>query len=133
MITSLKMSNVGPAPKMELEFGRRLNLLTGDNGLGKSFLLDIAWWAMTRNWPADINPKLTSGKVALPTDKKQKAHIDFSFSALSKNKDYTSVTSRCKSRIKNGNLFFIINPKRIDYEEIQGYPDPRRTAATGCP
>jgi len=45
----------------------------------------------------------------------------------------TSVTSRFKSRIKSGNLFFIINPKRIDYEEIQGYPDPRRTAATGCP
>ena len=44
-----------------------------------------------------------------------------------------SVMSRFKSRIKRGNLFFIINPKRIDYEEIQGDPDPRRTAATGCP
>ena len=66
MIRHLKMSNVGPAPKMELEFGRRLNLLTGDNGLGKSFLLDIAWWAMTRKWPAEINPKLTAGKKALP-------------------------------------------------------------------
>lgn len=83
MIRHLKMSNVGPAPKMELEFGRRLNLLTGDNGLGKSFLLDIAWWAMTRKWPAELNPKLTAGKVALPTDKKQKAEIDFSFSAVS--------------------------------------------------
>ena len=26
----------------------RLNLITGDNGLGKSSLLDIAWWALTR-------------------------------------------------------------------------------------
>ena len=42
----------------------------------------------------------------------------------------STVTSRCKSRIKSVNLFFIINPKRIDYEEIQGYPDPRRTATT---
>lgn len=83
MIKHLKMSNVGPAPKMELEFGRRLNLLTGDNGLGKSFLLDIAWWSMTRKWPAELNPQLTAGKVALPTDKKQKAEIDFSFSAVS--------------------------------------------------
>lgn len=90
MIKHLKISNIGPAPKMELEFGNRLNLLTGDNGLGKSFLLDIAWWAMTRKWPAELNPKLTSGKVALPTDKKQKAEIDFSFSAASKTKGHTS-------------------------------------------
>ncbi len=90
MIKHLKMTNVGPAPKMELEFGKRLNLITGDNGLGKSFLLDIAWWVMTRKWPAELNPKLTSGKVALPTDRKQEAEIDFSFSAVSKTKDYIS-------------------------------------------
>jgi predicted ATPase len=90
MIKHLKITNIGPAPKMELEFGNRLNLLTGDNGLGKSFLLDIAWWAMTRKWPAELNPKLTSGKVALPTDKKQKAEIDFSFLAASKTKGHTS-------------------------------------------
>lgn len=84
MIKHLKMSNIGPASKMELEFGKRLNLLTGDNGLGKSFLLDIAWWSMTRKWPAELNPKLTTGKLALPTDKKQKAEIDFSFSGVSK-------------------------------------------------
>ncbi len=90
MIKHLKMINVGPASTMELEFGRRLNLLTGDNGLGKSFLLDIAWWAMTRKWPAELNPKLTSGKVALPTDKKRKAEIDFSFTAASKTKGHTS-------------------------------------------
>jgi hypothetical protein len=90
MIRHLKMTNVGPAPKMELEFGKRLNLITGDNGLGKSFLLDIAWWAMTRKWPAELNPRLTSGKVALPTDKKRDAEIDFSFSAASRTKDFTS-------------------------------------------
>lgn len=48
MITRLKLNNVGPAPTMDLEFGDRLNIITGDNGLGKSFLLDIVWWAMTR-------------------------------------------------------------------------------------
>ncbi len=48
MIKHLKMSNVGPAPVLELEFGERLNLLTGDNGLGKSFLLAIIWWSLTR-------------------------------------------------------------------------------------
>jgi len=90
MIKHLRMSNVGPSPRMELEFGKRLNILTGDNGLGKSFLLDIAWWAMTRKWPAELNSRLTAGKVALPTDKKQKAKIDFSFSAASITKDHAS-------------------------------------------
>lgn len=35
---------------MAFEFGPRLNLLTGDNGVGKSFVLDIAWWALTGWW-----------------------------------------------------------------------------------
>ncbi len=90
MIKHLRMVNVGAAPHMELDFGKRLNLLTGDNGLGKSFLLDIAWWAMTRRWPAELNPQLTYGKVALPTEKKQKAEIEFSFSAVSITKGHTS-------------------------------------------
>jgi predicted ATP-binding protein involved in virulence len=38
---------------MELEFAPRLNVLTGDNGLGKSFILDIAWWALTLTWPGE--------------------------------------------------------------------------------
>ncbi|WP_218969708.1 hypothetical protein, partial [Candidatus Synechococcus spongiarum] len=46
----------------------RLNLSIGDNGLGKSFLLDVAWWALTRKWPRDLNPRLMSGYQARPTD-----------------------------------------------------------------
>lgn len=89
MIKHLKMSNVGPASKMELEFGKRLNLLTGDNGLGKSFLLDIAWWALTRKWPAELNTKLTAGKKALPNSDGEAA-ISFSFTSKSKDESYES-------------------------------------------
>jgi len=90
MIKFLKMTNVGPVSHMGLEFGKRLNLITGDNGLGKSFLLDIAWWAMTRKWPGEMNSKLTSGNVALPTHKKENASISYAFSAASKEMAYTS-------------------------------------------
>jgi hypothetical protein len=89
MIKHLKLKNVGPAPSMALEFGKRLNLLTGDNGLGKSFLLDIAWWAVTRKWPDEINPRLTAGKKALPADKGE-ATIEFSFTGKSKEETYIS-------------------------------------------
>ena len=50
MLEYLHLKNVGPASEMEMELAPRLNLVTGDNGLGKSFLLDVAWWALTRTW-----------------------------------------------------------------------------------
>ena len=50
MIEELSFQGVGPAPELRLEFRRRINFLTGDNGLGKSFLLEAAWWALTRTW-----------------------------------------------------------------------------------
>ncbi|MBI2372909.1 MAG: ATP-binding protein [Deltaproteobacteria bacterium] len=77
MLKTLQLTNVGPAPAMKLELAPRLNLITGDNGLGKSFLLDVAWWALTRKWPQDLNANLTSGYAARPTDVTQKASIEF--------------------------------------------------------
>jgi len=83
MLKSLKLQNVGPAPSMELELGERLNLLTGDNGLGKSFLLDVMWWALTRKWPQDVNEWMTSGYPARPRDPKQQASIECSLQGKS--------------------------------------------------
>lgn len=53
MITKLTLKNVGPAPSMEVEFSPRLNIITGDNGLGKTFILDAAWFALTRTWAGE--------------------------------------------------------------------------------
>ena len=50
MLETLSLRNLGPAPELDFEFGERLNLITGDNGLGKTFILDVAWWALTRCW-----------------------------------------------------------------------------------
>ena len=48
MLETLTIRNLGPSPEMTLSFAPRLNLITGDNGLGKTFLLDLAWWSLTR-------------------------------------------------------------------------------------
>ena len=77
MLERLELENVGPAPEMALDLKRRMNLITGDNGLGKSFLLDVAWWALTRRWPRDLNPRLTSGYPARPTDMSRPAKLRF--------------------------------------------------------
>ncbi len=92
MLKFLHLKNVGPAPEMKMELGDRLNLITGDNGLGKSFLLDVVWWALTRRWPQDINPNLTSGYPARPTDVKKPATIEFRLTPKTKAKEvsYTS-------------------------------------------
>ena len=50
MLEHLKLKNLGPAAVMDFQFGPRINVLTGDNGLGKTFVLDLAWWALTRTW-----------------------------------------------------------------------------------
>ncbi len=76
MLKYLKLENVGPAAKMELDLAHRLNIITGDNGLGKSFLLDVAWFVNTGSWPRDVNSGLTSGYKALPRDRSAKAIIE---------------------------------------------------------
>jgi hypothetical protein len=49
-LSFMEIKNVGPASKLVIEPSRRLNLITGDNGLGKTFLMECAWWAMTGTW-----------------------------------------------------------------------------------
>lgn len=67
MISRLSIHNVGPAEEVCMEFGQGLNVITGDNGVGKSFLLDVIWWTLTRQWPQEVNPTLTCGRKAMPT------------------------------------------------------------------
>ena len=57
----LETAGIGPAASMNISFGDRLTIITGDNGLGKSFLLEVAWFALSGDW-ADSNSK------ALPTN-----------------------------------------------------------------
>lgn len=90
MLHYLHLVNVGPAPEMEMTLAPRLNLITGDNGLGKSFLLDVAWWALTRRWPHDLNPALTSGYPAKPNELNRRAAIEFVVISKTKEVAYAS-------------------------------------------
>ena len=77
MLEHLALRNVGPAAEMTLDLAKRVNLVTGDNGLGKSFLLDVAWWALTRRWPREVNRRMTSGYPARPYDAARTSQIRF--------------------------------------------------------
>lgn len=94
MLHQIKLQNVGVAPEITFDFSRRLNIITGDNGLGKSFILDVAWWILSRTWPSQHNAHLSSGKMARPLGRGE-AEISFIVDGKSKNKlRYSSKFSR---------------------------------------
>jgi len=64
MLHTLHLKGVGPADELELRLAPRLNVVTGDNGLGKSFLLDAAWWVLTRTWGSYPLEPRDAGKPA---------------------------------------------------------------------
>jgi len=53
MIRHLTLEDVGPTRKLEFDFAPRMNVLTGDNGLGKTFVLDVLWWVLTTTWAGE--------------------------------------------------------------------------------
>ncbi|BCL81433.1 ATP-binding protein [Ktedonobacteria bacterium brp13] len=63
----LTMTEIGPADEFELDCATRINAITGDNALGKTFLLECAWWALTNTWASKYpaHPKKTAQKPAI--------------------------------------------------------------------
>ena len=50
MLTRIVTHDTEPMGDLDVPLAPRLNLLCGDNGLGKTFLIDLAWWALTESW-----------------------------------------------------------------------------------
>lgn len=42
--------SIGILENIAINFGKRLTLMTGDNGLGKTLILDVVWWILTGEW-----------------------------------------------------------------------------------
>ncbi|MEM9454025.1 MAG: AAA family ATPase [Myxococcota bacterium] len=87
MIHELKLSGVGPTDELEIELQPRVNLIVGDNGLGKTFLLDVAWWVLSRSWASPYQ--------ALPRRHTQKARIEYVVDIKSAKKKASAKQSRC--------------------------------------
>jgi hypothetical protein len=49
-ISFLGLREIGPATDFDYEPSDRLNIITGDNSLGKTFILESIWWALTGGW-----------------------------------------------------------------------------------
>jgi hypothetical protein len=63
ILSYLQLNSIGPFKQLIFEPGQRLNIITGDNGLGKTFLLECAWWALSGLWPQNpVYPRKDAGK-----------------------------------------------------------------------
>lgn len=49
-IDALSFVGVGPAPSLKVNLAPRLTLLTGQNSVGKTFILEVLWWGLTATW-----------------------------------------------------------------------------------
>jgi hypothetical protein len=105
MLESLQLQNVGPAQDLKINLAPRLNLITGDNGLGKTLLLDVAWWALTGAWPA------TWGGQGVVPERKD-ASIEWAGAGGSSTVTYDFQNSRWGGKpIKPGEGFFGPTPE----------------------
>ncbi|MEO1273753.1 MAG: AAA family ATPase, partial [Myxococcota bacterium] len=85
MLKHLEFRSVGPAEEMAITLCPRINVLVGDNGLGKTFILDAAWWALTRTW---------AGEMLMPHRPPSKPQIYFEYKAKTTTYEHTSIFKR---------------------------------------
>ena len=91
-LSRLELRNVGPTDYMCMQLSPRINIITGDNGLGKTFLMDCAWWALTDMWVSDIaRPKYPEGskKSTISFDIAGKNKTSQSQTVLYDNRNFT--------------------------------------------
>ena len=111
-LESIALVGVGPAKDIKFNFADRLNIITGDNGLGKTFLLDCAWWALTGRW-ADIDQPVR------PRQDSRQSSISFSISSkFSESK--TINFDRITQTWPQNNISRSILPGIVIYAQVDG-------------
>ena len=90
-LTFLHIHGAGPTADMSFRPASRMTIITGDNGLGKSFLMECAWWALTGNW---------AGRPALPTPESDEVYIEFDIQGSPKSHEESSRINYDRRRLK---------------------------------
>lgn len=121
MLEKLHLKNVGPAPEMELEFGSRVNIITGDNGLGKSFILDVAWFALTGDWLQNSNQTMLNGQEVRPSKKNTK--LEFTLNSTVPMKAWEDITEASWSFVYNFSIQKWQDQKEIILSNANRKPD----------
>lgn len=97
MIDWIELTEVGPAQHLRVDFARRLTVFAGDNGLGKSFLLEVAWWVLTGRWarePALPRSPAAGPPAADPRMSGRRNGSEFSVSYLSESGSWSGMPGK---------------------------------------
>jgi predicted ATP-binding protein involved in virulence len=98
-LSVLTIEGIGVAKKLRMELADRINLFTADNGLGKSFILDCAWYALSGYWinlpaypreDADRDDPKISFQIKNKTKKGYKGYVSYDW----KQQEWASLEER---------------------------------------
>ncbi|HUO05018.1 MAG TPA: AAA family ATPase [Candidatus Binataceae bacterium] len=81
----LEMKGLGPSAHLSFQPAERLSIITGDNGLGKTFILECAWWALTGHW---------AGRAAFPNPDQSLPAVSIKFEIAASKSRPESITIR---------------------------------------
>ena len=109
-----------------MQLSPRINIITGDNGIGKTFIMDCAWWALTNTWTGkEARPKFPGGR--------KRASIGFSIAGKTKTTEEQKVLYDNKNLTWKRSADTAAIPGLIIYALVDGsYAvwDPSKNRAT---
>ena len=76
MLKRVEVDGIGPANGLVVEPGPGTTVVTGENGRGRTLLLDATWRAMTGAWPGETNPGLGTGQPPAPAGGRGRASVE---------------------------------------------------------
>jgi hypothetical protein len=82
----VRLEQCGPADSFLYKPGDRLTIITGDNSLGKTFLLEAIWWALTGEWVETDQPLMPK-----PAAEPAEALISFGIRAGKRRQEFTAI------------------------------------------
>ena len=127
-LRELRLRNVGPVSRADFLPAERVSIITGDNGLGKTFLLECCWWSLTGQW---------AERQALPHDPERPASIEFVIARKNdfparKTIDFDASTFRWPSPKERPTIPGLVVYARVDgslavWDPVRHYADDKET------
>jgi len=126
LIKRIELKGIGPSNQFIFEPSNRLNLIMGDNGLGKTFLLECLWYVLSGKWP---------GFPAYPRDDAEEVSISFELllsndsESFSSKIHYDMLTKKWPKILKNEKMDSFVLYSRYDgsfaiYDPVKSYIRP---------
>lgn len=92
MLEAIHLKNVGPAPEMRMDLAPRM-------GLGKGFLLDVAWWVLTRTWAREPVVPRSDAKATIAYAYTKKTRPSYRFTSGARRSSRVSCGGRDSSYV----------------------------------